>query len=291
MKSDIPVTFVDHLILSNPDRRRSECRSGAATGATGGAAFTLIELLVVIAIIAILAAMLLPALSAAKEKAKRVTDLSNMRQIGIGVTVYAGDNNDYVFSSAYNDPVNGPWVQNSVNTNGFAAAGSASLNLSTNGSTVWCCPELPAGYVHFDPYYNDYDIGYQYLGGNKLWNNSILHNVPSYSPIKLGNSKPDWVLAAEYVSKGSGVYGTIPPGWGYFNSAGTVPHKRAGAGYPDGGATLTTDGSAAWAKFEQMTYITTWITDGTRDFFFYQSDLPPAFTPGIMAGLAATRYE
>ncbi len=58
-------------------------------------AFTLIELLVVVAIIAVLVALLLPALNTARSKAKLITCASQLRGVGQGIFVYAGESNGY----------------------------------------------------------------------------------------------------------------------------------------------------------------------------------------------------
>src|SRR5262245_23412418 len=91
-----------------PTPTRGRCcprqRAGADAHPQG---FTLIELLVVIAIIAILAAMLLPALSSAKERANRASCVSNLRQLGLGTSLYADEfDSKYPTTTAGGNPLN-----------------------------------------------------------------------------------------------------------------------------------------------------------------------------------------
>src|ERR671937_3260098 len=74
-------------------------------------AFTLIELLVVIAIIAILAAILFPVFAQAREKARASTCLSNSRQMGIGLTMYAQDYDEtYPWAAGLNPDTTPCWA-------------------------------------------------------------------------------------------------------------------------------------------------------------------------------------
>ena len=75
--------------------------------------FTLIELLVVIAIIAILAAILFPVFAQAREKARAIACLSNMKQIGIGVQMYVQDNDERLFPFVSFDDTAGTGEQDS----------------------------------------------------------------------------------------------------------------------------------------------------------------------------------
>ena len=74
--------------------------------------FTLIELLVVIAIIAILAALLLPALTAAKEKARKITCMNNLKQLETAWVMYNGDSNGRLASCWPFDPATHVFNQN-----------------------------------------------------------------------------------------------------------------------------------------------------------------------------------
>lgn len=110
--------------------------------------FTLIELLVVIAIIAILAAMLLPALSKARESARKSQCLANLKQLGFAAISYSGDNNDFILPAREGlsgDPATKFWYKQGERdvSKGFISPYITMPEYKSSRGGVFSCPSEP----------------------------------------------------------------------------------------------------------------------------------------------------
>ncbi len=224
-------------------------------------AFTLIELLVVIAIIAILASLLLPALSGAKERSRRVNCKNSQRQFLLALLLYADDNRQWLPSGAPNPPK--PADDDHLPV--ISLATSNAIVRYVGSQRMVHCPSFADYFIAqqvqrpFEEQEYGYVIGYNYHGGhtNTPWP-AIVKTATWISPQRTTESSA-LVLVSDMNDWSPGYGQTFAP----HGKNGAVLHGNdasnadsGGLSPPDigaaGGNVGLLDGSVSWKKIAQM---------------------------------------
>lgn len=202
-----------------PGRGHRDIRTGRRSHCYG-AAFTLIELLVVIAVIALLMGIMVPVLGRAREKARRVACMGNVRQFIFGIHAYASDFRE-TLPSGLSDAKN----PEDEHTPILSRAMRAALVPIIGDEHCLSCPWLrepfnqPGGWYYvFEGQDYGYVLGYNYLGGHK--------GTPW--PL-LGPADTEWVSPQKSFVRGSTPIVTELNAWSAGEMKTFAPHGASGA--------------------------------------------------------------
>lgn len=221
--------------------------------------FTLIELLVVIAIIAILAAILFPVFSRAREKARAVSCLSNMRQIGLAVMMYTQDYDD-IYPKVLLDYYCPLWPY----SGNFCPWQGMIQPYLKNTSMLWC----PSSSFRVTYVARDGQTYPNVVHGHYAINQVFGYRGSPLVALAALDRPADIVFAVDAWDQRSATYTTRPFWW---NWQGPPGYYQPADRHFEGNNVVFADGHAKWLNARETRCTERWYFRGGA--FTYQSDL------------------